>query len=199
MWEKLRSACALFACCLVSISAFGASSNHLLALRSRFPYGLLGEDYGILAKGDLAMNACQFTPKPFPPDPLISPYEYWQCFETKTISLNCGSSGIEDEDEGVMGLVVVKVSINQIKHEYIERRPWPMRECRSFLKDLSALLKGRSHACLSGSFIEEETDQAGGKMSNWLFERLKTRKGCEGRGCNFTEKIKQEYCPNINF
>lgn len=178
--------------CLISSSALCGASNHLMILKSKFPHGLLGDDYGILKTRDLAINACRFKPKPFPPDTLTRPNEYWQCFESRSISLSCSSSGVRDDDEGVMGLVVVNAPTGQTNHKYIERRPWPIGECKSFLKDLDLLLKGTLHVCISGSFIEDE-----GKISSWIFERLKTRKGCEGRGCDFTNKMKQEYCPNL--
>ncbi|MBI3555462.1 MAG: hypothetical protein HY074_04280 [Deltaproteobacteria bacterium] len=197
MREEMRRAKVFLSFCLISGSVFGEASDHLLTLKSEFPYGLLGDDYGILTKSDLAINACHFKPKPYPPEPLIDPYEYWQCFESRSISLNCDSSGIRDDHEGIMGLVVVKTYKNQAKHEYIERRPWPIGECKNFLKDLRLLLTGTSHACISGSFIENETGKTGGKISSWLFERLKTSKGCEGRSCHFTEKIKQEYCSDL--
>jgi hypothetical protein len=90
-----------------------------------------------------------------------------------------------------MGLVAVRASLKQVEHEYIERRPWPIRECRDFLGDLNALLKGTTYVCISGSFIENETDEAGGKTS-WLFGRLKTNKGCEGRDCDFTQEMTEE-------
>ena len=111
--------------------------------------------------------------------------------------MKCGSSGVLDEIEGIMGLVVVKASDNQNKYRYIERRPIPIRECRSFLKELKLLLKGTSHVCISGSFINDETKKVKDKTSSWLFERLKTSKGCFGRGCDFTEKIRKENCPDL--
>lgn len=188
--------CILLLLFFISNLVLGISSDHLLILKSKFPYGLLGDDYGILAMNDLAINTCYFKPKPFPPETYISPFEYWQCYESKNISFSCGR-GVPDEYEGVMGWLVVKTFVNQIKHKYIERRPCPIRECRSIVKNLKLLLKGTSHACISGSFIVDETDKAGQKMTSWLFERLKTVRGCEGRGCNFTKEIKREFCPEI--
>ena len=196
MWKRLRNCTVFLALLLFTLPVFGLASDHLLALKSKFPHGLLGEDYGILTMGDLAINACYFKPEPFPPSPLSSPYEYWRCYESKRVSLACDSSGIPDKHGGTMGLVVVTAYTDQVKNEYIERRPWPIRECELFLKDLAALAKETSHVCISGSFIEDETGEAGHKTSNWLFERLKTRQGCEGRGCAFTDKIKRDNCPD---
>jgi hypothetical protein len=97
----------------------------------------------------------------------------------------------------VKGLVVAKASANGVLHEYVARRLWPIRDCRLFVKDATALLKGTKHACISASFIENEKDQSGQQSISWLFERIKTKKGCEGQGCDFTKKFKQENCRKL--
>lgn len=183
--------------CLIAFSAYSTPSDHRRLLKTQFPYGLLGDDYGILTVNDLALNACIFKPESFPPPDFISPYEYWQCFDTKSISLSCGSSGVPDEHEGMMGLVIVRAFANQVKHRYIEHRPWPIDECRSLLKRLTALMKNSRNACISGSFIYSEVNKAGVKTSNWIFDRFKTSKGCLGQPCDFNEKIKKTHCPNL--
>jgi hypothetical protein len=196
MRKKLMNGLSLLALQLVSSFALAAHSDHLEKLRSRFPHGLLGDDYGILAMDDLARNACDVKPRPFPPGSSYYPYEYWQCFESKSVSFDCDSSGIPDPYEGVMGLVVVKASSRRIQHEYIEHRLWPIKECKGFIRDAANLLKGTRYACISGSFIENETGRSGLLTSSWLFERIKTKKGCEGRGCDFSQKFKQDNCPD---
>lgn len=184
-----------------SVCAFAKSNvanNHLAKLNGKFPYVLLGDDYGILSINDLATNVCGVESIPFNRDREdYHPSLYWQCFESKTISFNCDSNGIPDKHEGVMGLIVMKASINHIKHEYIERRLWPIKDCKGFLKDANALLKGIQYACISGSFIGKETDQSGHQSTSWIFERIKTKKGCEGHDCQFTKKFKQDNCPNM--
>jgi hypothetical protein len=181
MRQKLVTFSVFLLSFLLAIPAFGTSSDHLQTLRSKYPYGLLSDDFGILTLNDLALNACYFKPEPFPPVDFTSTYEYWQCFESRTISLSCDSNGVPDEHEGIMGLVVVDAFTDGVKHEYIERRPWKIRDCKDTLKNIATLTKGTSHVCISGSFIETETDKAGKKTASWLFDRFKTRKGCEGR------------------
>ena len=126
-------------------------------------------------------------------------YQYWQCFESKGISFDCDSDGTPDEYEGVMGLIVVKVSTRQDQHEYLEHRLWPIRQCRCFIKDAAALLKGNKYACLSGSFINSKINRSGHRSMTWNFERIKTKTGCEGQGCDFTKNFKQANCPNLKF
>ena len=182
---------------LFSSLAFGRPSSHLESLNSKFPYGLLNDDHGILTVKDLASNACNAKPMPLNPDSIS--YEYWQCFESRGISFDCDSNGIPDEHEGIMGLIVVKVSARQDQHEYLEHRLWPIRQCRRFIKDAAALLRRNKYACLSGSFIDEEKNRSGHRSVTWNFQRIKTKTGCEGRGCDFSEKLKQDNCPNLKF
>lgn len=197
MWEKIIKRSFLIIVCLVSSLASGAADPHVEELKSKFPYGLLGGDHGILNLDDLAMNVCRVVPKPFEPDSRYYPYEYWQCFESKTISFDCDSSGIPDKHEGVMGLIVVKASISGVQHEYLEGRLWPIKECKRFLRDAAALLKGDQHVCISGSFNKNELDPSVPPLTSWMFDRIKTKNGCEGHHCDFTQKFKQENCPDL--
>lgn len=197
MQQRLAHGAFLIILCVISSIALGATDNHLAELKSKFPYGLLGDDYGVLTMDDLAINACDAEPIPFAYDSRHHSYQYWQCFESKNISFSCDSNGIPDEHEGVMALVIVKALINHTQHEYLERRFWPIKDCKDFLKDAAALLNGARYACISGSFIENKIDHSSHQTTGWVFERLKTKKGCEGHDCEFTKKFKQDSCPNI--
>ncbi len=195
MRKKMTRRLSGLALTLLSSFAFGATSGHLEALKSKFPFGLLGEDYGILTVGDLAFNACNAKPEPL--NPTSHSYQYWQCFKSNSISFECESNGALDEHEGAMGLIVVKASTQQGQHDYVEHRLWPLQECKTFIKDVATLLKGTQYACISGSLIESEGNRSGPPSISWQFERIKTKKGCEGRGCDFTQKFKHENCPNL--
>jgi len=194
--KKLRQTIIILICSLFTTSSWGAHSEHLSSLNSKFPYGLLSDDHGILSISDLAINACRIKAEPFLPRPFVTPYEYWQCFDKKSISLKCSGNGTPDQHEGIMGYVKVKACMGHEVHDYMERRPWPIRECRNFLKDLTRIMNNQRYVCISGSFIENEIDNSGHKTTTWLFERLKTSEGCVGRGCDFTKKIQKEYCPD---
>ena len=69
----------LFVCYLItSLSACASQQTlHLRQLKEDFPFGLLGDDYGILNKDDLAINTCNVEEvEAFPPRD-VSPYAYW--------------------------------------------------------------------------------------------------------------------------
>ena len=59
-------------------------------------------------------------------------------------------------------------------------------------------MKGTSHACISASYIgKEEENESGQKERIGILNRFKTQKGCEGEECELTQRIRQEYCPNM--
>lgn len=177
-------------------AAYSASSDHLTKLKSKYPYGLLSDDYGILTLNDLALNACYIKPAPFVPGEL-NPYEYWLCFESKSISPECEDQNFSNED-GHVGRVAIDAIDHQIVYRFIESRPWGIRSCKNFVKTLKSLIRETSHACISASYIGKEEKNDQGHMERiGIFNRLKTRNGCEGRGCVFNEKIRRDNCPDL--
>lgn len=179
---------------LLSVPALG--SGHLEDLKSKFPYGLLGDDYGVLFVSDLTLNACHFKPEPFVPG-AMTPYEYWQCFENGSISVECDHKGSLEDMGGPAGWVVIRVSGDQTTHEFIERRPWDLKDCNDFVSDLKKLMLGTIHSCISASYIENDKSEAGRKSFIGFLGRFKTRKGCAGEECELTDQVRKEYCPDL--
>jgi hypothetical protein len=185
-------------CCLFlsSTIAYGVDSPHLAKLKSKFPNGLLSDDYGVLSLKDLALNACRLKP------PLFSPgatdwYQYWICFERKNVLPTCDDEGV-DETEGHIGRVNIEASNQEVIYQFFERRPWPIRDCKSFVRDLKKIMTGTLHACVSASGITKEKKNKQGRMERLGFlHRFKTRKGCEGEECELTKEFKKEYCPEL--
>jgi len=175
--------------------AIGASTDHLTDLRKKYPYGLLTNDYGILTVNDLALNACRIRPAPFVPGE-NQPYQYWLCFRSKSVRAVCEDANASNED-GHVGWVRVRANDNQFEYNFIKPRPWPIRDCREFVRDLKRLLTGTSHACISASYIDKEKKNETGRLERMGYlNRLKTRKGCEGEECRLTKWIKSEFCPD---
>jgi hypothetical protein len=193
MRQKIVFIVSIITTFLFSFISDATPNRHLEELKSNFPYGLLTDDYGILTKNDLAINDCIATPVPF--NSRSHSYTYWQCFESKSITIDCDSDGIPDEHEGILGLVVVKACTTSILHDYIERRLWPIKDCKGFVKDAKKILKGTQYACIAGAFIGDKLTTIPDKETiSWTFERIKTTKGCEGRVCDFNKEFKQSNC-----
>lgn len=191
MWEILtRTLIPLWIFNTSAIAQY-TNSDHLVEIKSKYPYGLLNDDYGVLTVNDLALNACHIKPEPFIPGAL-NPYEYWLCFDSKNVWAVCDDQNFSNED-GRVGRVIVKAKNHKIAYHFIEARPWPIQDCKGFVKKLQSLVQGTSHACISASYISKEKNNE----RTAIFHRLKTHMGCEGEECVFTEKIKREYCPGL--
>ncbi len=89
---------------LITSSAFTAPSQYLITLKSKFPNGLLGNDYGILTVGDLALNACRFKPRLFPPTDSLRN-------ESASISVYGGFDGVHHELSVLHGFFCIFGSI----------------------------------------------------------------------------------------
>ncbi len=196
MRKNIEGIVVFFFLLLSSIMSRGADNAHLAKLKSKFPNGLLSDDYGVLNLKDLALNACRLKPPPFIPGATHS-YQYWICFERKNVLPTCDDEGI-DETEGHIGRVNIEARNKEMVYQFFESRPWPIRDCRSFVKDLKKIMKGTSHACISASSISKEEKNEKGQMERIGFlHRFKTRTGCEGEECELTKKFKKEYCPEF--
>lgn len=196
MRKNLMGVLISLALCQAPSVVHGATSDHLSELKSKYPYGLLNDDYGILKLNDLALNACHIKPEAFVPGAL-NPYEYWFCFESKSVLATCEDQNFSNED-GPVGRVLVDAQDAQIAYHFIESRPWSIRDCKSFAKTLKNLIRGTSYACISASDIDEEKkEERGQKKRSGIFHRLKTKNGCEGEECTLTAKARKEYCPNL--
>ena len=185
MRKKLINRFFLLVVYLALNSPFNATADHLTELNAKFHYGLLSDDYGILNSKDLAINACGVRPELLSFKSGPTAYQYWRCFESKNISFNCDSNGEPDIYEGVMGLIVIKELKNHVLHKYLEHRMWPIKQCMGFINDAAALVKGTSYACLSGSFISNETDELGLQFTSWSIERINRKKDAASPPANW--------------
>ena len=125
---------------LISIICFGCislptnASTHLQELMKEFPYGLLTDDYGILSKLDLKINACTAIPEPFP-NSRNQAYSYWQCFTVKNSKMDCERGKYDPHEEALMSMLVLSGERNGELHEFISRRPIPLGSCKLYQKD----------------------------------------------------------------
>lgn len=176
--------------CLLALTDVRATGHsHLSELNSKFPYGLIGDDYGILKPDDLKINTFNAEPVPFDPKrQTLHPYQYWKCFKSKSVSLYCEGNDKQAYYEGAMGLIVIKVKSQNELNTYSEGRLWPINDCLRFIRDAKSLLDSSSHVCISGAFISQEIKGHGDKQLSWSFEKIKTKKACEGRQCEVSGK-----------
>jgi len=155
---------------LVYSSFAFASSSHLERLRLTYPYGLIGDDYGLLTWRDLAINTCftEMEPHSEEENGNIS-YSYWQCFPTQSARMVCS-------DYAYMSL---EIQTKEGKQSYLARGPMSQNKCRSLQSSWREKIKGQKYFCVSGSYNGNEIGQDGKIERNWVFDRFKSRAGCE--------------------
>lgn len=160
----------------VVYESFGASDTHLESLRKAYPYGLLGEDYGLLTVDDLAFNACIAIPVPISKESDF--YPYWRCFKTRDITFECDHRKEQGSILPKQALMVLVVGQSLGKEEYLAPGMMDLKSCREYEKDWNRLAKKEKYACISGALIRFDRDKKREYEAHWTFDKLKTRKGC---------------------
>jgi hypothetical protein len=151
----------------------------------------LSEGFGIVSTEDIAINDCQATPVPYSES--SNSYQYWQCFEVKQSRLYCDGKGYDEDEKEWLTVMVISGVRDSILNEYITRRAIPLKDCQSFQQDWKRLTANEKHVCVSGSFNKRQNTKRKW-VSNWTFDRFKTRKGCESYfegGCSLKHQLDQ--------
>ncbi|MBI3556556.1 MAG: hypothetical protein HY074_09860 [Deltaproteobacteria bacterium] len=153
-----------------------SSSKHLDELRKRYPYGLIGDDFGLLNVDDLAVNTCDAEPEPFSEKSIA--YPYWQCFETNKIVFSCK---LEDYDESIkkqLAGIEITVSLSDQQISYSSRRAIVLSNCKWFESEWKRVTQNQKHVCLSGPRGSDDEMSGVQKQTNRMFDKFKTQHGC---------------------
>lgn len=161
-------------------------------MHSRFPYGLLGEDYGILSEDDLAANTCHGLPRPFSSDSYA--YPYWQCFETRETRFICESLDVKRRPQSAAPhLPVIEVtSKTRGQQEFLGRRGIDADDCNEIKRSYDQLTQGTHYVCISGEFGGLDQPLSRNASSYWVLDKFKTRKGCDSYfvgGCSLKYQL----------
>jgi len=161
------------------------------SIKKKYSNVLLTDDYGILNENDLASYTWEVKPPPF----WVAvknelPRNYWQCFPRERIAVI-----IEDFDlEGSCTELTITARSDEVKHEYYMRRPTDISNAKEIFDYWRKLAKNEKYVCLAGEFSREREiidDNKRLKKYYWVFEKIKTKKGCDSYFagcCNLTYK-----------
>jgi hypothetical protein len=147
-------------------------------LKNKYPHSVLTDDFGILNEKDLRIE----NPRPFSLGRKLGETIYWQCFPRESLSVTLEDFGYTSADiggeENYSGLVI-KVE----NHEYDMRRRWPLSTYRKKLDAWIKLMQNEKYVCVAGRFFGCKNkitfDGIQYKHCSWVFEKLKTKKGCD--------------------
>lgn len=178
------------------ISFANTKVTHLAKLKSRYPYGLIGDDYGLLTEEDLAVNTCNTLElTPFSGDKNMA-YSYWQCFPLKDAKMNCDNLGYDSVMKTETGYLEVEAQNAQGIQSYLARDAMYMRDCKKYLRSWKWKTRGEKYVCISGSYGGFDGIRDGRKETHWVLDKFKTRKGCESycSECRLKEVSSLEHC-----
>ncbi len=162
--------------------------------KQKYPYSLLTDDYGILSENDLGEFAWGLKPKKFTSEEgTTGPYNYWQCFPRKHVMVTLSDTGHSSDELGWKKNVAylqidvlpdqdLKSKEDYIKHNYEMRANWTITGYQKRFNKWLKLMKDEKYVCLGGHFVDLEKKVLDGKTwitYGWIFEKLKTKKGCD--------------------
>jgi hypothetical protein len=173
--------------------------SHIEKLKVAYPFGLIGDDYGILNEADLAINTCNVTrvvPFSLKGDTI---YPYWKCYSTKDTSLHCDDPDYDEDEKSFMVILALEVrSKNEESHDYLTRRAIRLDSCKYFQNKFNKIIKGETHICVSGEFWDKHSKDAVNGQMIWSFDKFKTNKGCVSYfadECDFQVQLKNGCVP----
>ncbi len=148
-------------------------------MKEVYPFGLIGDDYGILNEEDLAINTCNVTQSvPFSLDG-DTVFPYWRCYSTKDASLRCDDPDYDEDEKSMMVILVLEIrSKKDGSHDYLPRRAIRLESCKYFQERFNKMTQDESHFCVSGEFWEKHSGDTETAEMIWSFDKFKTKKGC---------------------
>lgn len=150
--------------------------------RVLYPYGLLTEDHGILSEEeDLAVDTWRGIPHPYEERGFNGGYPYWSCFSVSQAKAHYEHWHGTDELKGIE-LCDLQFTVETSKeiHLYTGRRPFPLEQCRDYVKKWKQLVRDEPYVCFNAYDGELGLSRPGRKKPEkiWTWDRIKTRKGC---------------------
>ena len=168
------------------------------SIKKKYPNVLLTDDYGILNENDLASHTWEVKPYQFSAVVEDRPdYNYWQCFPREWVTITLEDKGYSTEDIGLESNcsdITITAWSDGITHVYFMRRYMSIDSAEKIFNHWQKLMKKEKYVCLSGRFSFEQEVAYGKdkhKEYNWIFEKIKTKKGCDSYFagcCNLTYK-----------
>ena len=169
-----------FLCC-ISMDLFSLTLN----VQAQYAQVLMTQDHGLLTKDELTAYTRDVKPALYAGE-IDKNYLYWQCFPREHVTITLIDKGYSSEDIGNIdnyGDIFITVwSYEGISNEYSMRRPWAVDEEEELFHKWQKLMKNEKYVCLAGSIGRAEEKSVNHKRYItyfWVFERIKTKKGCD--------------------
>lgn len=147
----------------------------------KYPYQLLTNDYGILNEANLKRYTEEVNVEPFTGK--FNGLDYWQCYPTKNVTVWYEKQNADPYEKRARGDAHITVSITPtITYDYVPRRSFSSDYAKEKVFTWKHLLKNQQYACIGGTYVSTHKkikDRQEITEHGWIFENLKTKKGCD--------------------
>ncbi len=155
----------------------------------KHPYQLLTNDYGILNEANLKRYTYEVNVEPFTGK--FNGLDYWQCYPTKNVTVWYEKETDDPYEKTERGDAHITVSITStIIYDYVPRRSFSSDYAKEKVSTWKHLIKNQQYTCIGGIYVSTHRKIKDGQEvteHGWIFENLKTKKGCDSyfsRWCN---------------
>ncbi len=157
---------------LLFVSSCSKKTEHI----KKYPNGLISDtDYGILNENDLAVETLNVRClTKFSETDNRCPYPRWQCFKTSSLRMTCEDTGFGEDYKEEMGGLIISINDENKLHEYFFRHTIPLSSCYAYKEEIEGVIRGEKYFCIVGEFIQAKDNQY-----SWVYDKLKTKKGCQ--------------------
>jgi hypothetical protein len=160
-------------------------------IKAKYPFVLVGDDYDILTEQDMMDDdSYGLTTKFIDYNDPTNSDRYWKCYKTSNFSLRSWNSKFNKklDEYPVGGLIINAIDKDGVVNSYGMRRALSVDVRDRFIKTWRQLINNQLHVCIHGDFASNRIELIDGKKQQvygWVFNKLKTKKGCHGYfGCN---------------
>ena len=161
---------------IISFLLFVTSCSKKTEYMKKYPNGLISDtDYSILNENDLAVETLNVRClTKFSETDNRCPYPRWQCFKTSMLKMDCEDTGFDKDYKEDMGHLIISIKDKNKLHEYFFRHAIPLSSCYAYKEEIENVVIDERYFCIVGEFIQAKDNQY-----NWVYDKLKTKKGCQ--------------------
>jgi len=144
-------------CINIIIKSFAINPTNI----AKYPFVLVGDDYGILTEQDMMEDENYgSTVDPLNYNDPIKSDRYWKCYKTSDLSFKYWDSKFNKklDDYHVGGLIIYVLDNNGILNAYDMRRALSIDVRDKFLKKWRQLIKNQTYLCIHGDFVSNEIE-----------------------------------------
>lgn len=147
----------------------------------KYPYQLITNDYDILTEANLKRYTKEVNVETFKKK--FNGLDYWQCFPTKNMTIWYEKQSDDPYEKTERGDAHITIYAgHSVIHDYVPRRSFSSYYAKEKVATWQRLITNQQYACIGGIYVGTYKKNINGQEiteHGWIFENLKTKKGCD--------------------